>query len=506
MSALTQKYPIFTIRYLDSLDSIRYNNNELFFTDNRKFQRAGQALIEVCTTLLMGNGIIVSPNQLIDSYGFLRIASEMIKAAQKVRKEETVPIYYSHYDYRHEFSGESPIKTPSLLVKHLFSKTDYELSSFPDCKDRRLKWAERFGNDEEVYIPDSMVIDDDERQLTNDLAIVINFFEKHPEKINTAGSVKNIRTNLAFKISELDKEKLENDCFLSKLITNENRYILFSNIISIFNKIYGIRDTNGKQIIDNRSKVRAELSNALVNDQKRIFRDIEGSPVKACMGVLKAIDIIYNHSMYLASSMDTEKPHAQQENITEPNDILNWSYDEASYALGNWVRQDKKDRIMNRQSCLSANSSFSQNKETINYSFIKNDFDEFWQYFFNFQQSDDFINSINRYQSAFELLRLIKSSLPQEKTKTWISQFKNTKEAYNITREYHIDLLNEKYLKKYCYRIETEGNEKKLVHYNNENISDLKIRIEDFSEDADISLDFGSDVDNNQGKGKVYSD
>ena len=505
MSVLANKGEPFRIRYLDSLDSIRFNINDLFIVENRILQRSGQALIEMCATILMGNGIIVSPNQLIDSYAFLRIASEIIHAAEKNNKEEFIPLYYSHYDYRHEFPGESPIKTPSLLVRHLFSKENYELSTWTCCEKKRLEWAERFGDTEEAFIPIEMVRGDDERRLTNDLTRIINHFEKHPEKVNTAGKVGSLRTDFALKISKIDNKKLESDNFLSKIILDDDRYKKISDIILVIRELAEIRDSENNRIIDNRSKVRRELSSALkYNDPKNIFKNVDGIFEEICTGVLKTIDIIYNHSMYIASSMDRYHPHSQQENITEPNDIDGWSYDEAGYALGIWVIQGNSDRKMERTSRFVSDSDFQVKEKDIDVNFINGDFDVFWENFFSFKESPEFIKSMNSYQYQLKLLQSDNKRLScHEKTQKKIFQVEERKKKYIEVRNHHLDLLNNMYLDKYHYRIALDGAEANLLHYN-EHVLDLKVRIEDFSEEINIPQDIANDIDNDSGKGKTY--
>ncbi len=75
------EYSVLKWRYLDSLDSVRYSKTYLVIREADKPARVSHASIEVSATILMGNGLIVPVNQLIDSFGFLRIASEIIKVA-----------------------------------------------------------------------------------------------------------------------------------------------------------------------------------------------------------------------------------------------------------------------------------------------------------------------------------------------------------------------------------------------------------------------------------------
>ena len=75
-------------RYLDSLDSTRYSQTEFVHQSAPRKLRIEQATIEMIATMLMGNGIIVPNNQLIDSIGFLRIASTMIEVVVKSGKKD----------------------------------------------------------------------------------------------------------------------------------------------------------------------------------------------------------------------------------------------------------------------------------------------------------------------------------------------------------------------------------------------------------------------------------
>ena len=267
------------------------------------------------------------------------------------------------------------------------------------------------------------------------------------------------------------------------------------------------KDEKGNLIIDNRSKVRKELR----DKYDSYFEDVIGVPNKVCTGVLKTIDSIYNYSMYRASTIDKEKPHANQENVTEPNDIKEkWSYDEAGYAIGAWVRIKHKESIKREFQSDTAENDFYTNEEFVDPKFPLGDFNEIWKNFFSFQYSDIYVDSLSDYHDAFGKLRKSKEEISKfGKNSTRVSQLNDDVKLYREARDKHIFLLNEKYLEKQHYEIITEEDEARLVHYTDKSDKsgvDLMIQIEDFSEDVDISFHIGEQIENQTGKGQINDD
>jgi len=461
-------------RYMDSLDSIRFSPSEFIdinaHTPNQL--RVKQSSIEMSATILMGNGIKVPNNQLIDSFGFLRIASEIINAADifiKKGKNVLVPIEYANYDYSHEATGGKHLKNPFLLAAYLFDKDGkdghgiFELSAWQNFETRRKDFA-TFLRNQEIAIPPHFFKNPNEEILAKNLIRILNFYAIHPELIIDAAGVKGIREFMTASIANLTKEILETNHFFTEILMYEdtqeynNRFNKIWDIIQVFKKL------EEDKILDNRSEIREML----VKEDERHFSKIEGELDLTRLGVLRTFNSIYNYSSYKST-------RAEQDNQTEPMELDNlWGYDEAAFALGLWARENYEISQKN----VGAGYDISSNQD----SFVDpthsdltedtNNIDDFWEAFFDFQRCEKWNISLNNYLdqlNEFEKNKIRYDQLsPENKTKTELDRLLNSSKKYEEYRYHHID--NKAML--WCYE-------------NTKVIS--KIQIEDFAEHASLT-------------------
>ncbi len=479
-------------RYLDSLDSTRYSNTFLVDEEVDKPKCVEQASIEVSATFLMGSGITVPANQLIDSFGFLRIASEIIKAATMYKnkgKNIFFPIKYAFFDYGHEknLGGGPHLIDPFLLAAYLFDKDGDEgrkyflLSAWPKLGKRRRKWAEALRK-RPMAIPTELIKDDDvyEPQLSEDLIRVLSFFDINRDFIIDAAKTTDIREEMVRYISNLTLEEIKSDEYFMDILdvegssVYEKRLTKVLEIVNVFNKLEK-KEINGIKIIDNRSDIKDEL----VNSEGEYFEGDASTINESRNGVLKTINSIYNFSAFKST-------YADQDNHTEHlKDDDKWGYDDVAYALGQWVRE--KHEISNAVSKdeLSSTQDAYIKPEVSDPSHITGSFDNFWENFFNFQLEGKWSSSLLAYIAQLKRFEDTKNkyfhTAPKERDSIE-DDLLNEAEKYIDVRQEHIRIVNS-FLEREKYKIiHDEHNKESLVHYSSKGKIDSYIQVEDFAE------------------------
>lgn len=478
---------VFSWRYLDSLDSVRFSERSLSLRGATRNSRLKQAEIEVCAATLMGNGIIVPNNQLIDSIGFLRIASDIIRVANDYEskgKHVFIPLKYANFYYPNEvqLGGGPHLKDPFLLAAYLFNKdgTDakpsFELSAWPTIQPYRAKWAKELSN-YCLVIKDDLLrgVDDFEKNLANDLLRVLHFFNNNRLLIIDAAPTSNIREKLVRSISKIDEGQIETDQFLQNLISPDNKNM--EKIISISTTFKKLENTiiNGKPIISNRTSLYSEL----FNNSEQLLEEGSYSKELLRMGVMETIDSIYNFSGFISTT-------ANQDVLSEPMDQdTSWGYDEAAFALGQWAREQfmAVDNIV--QEDISSSQDAYINPFTlpdINLPIIS---DSFWDKFFEFQQNEKWVTSITNYSAKLRLFeKYVNTFLQQSKNQgtpsTPSPYLLDLEKCYKDARAQHIYITNE-FFKDRNFEIIIDGDSAFLEKFDDKRNILSKIQIEDFS-------------------------
>lgn len=477
-------------RYLDSLDSTRYSQTEFIHQSAPRQLRVEQASVEMIATMLMGNGIRVPNNQLIDSIGFLRIASSMLKVASRLKSKQDIyiPITYANYDYSHEKTGGSHLRDPFLLAAYLFDKDGkedhkyFELSALSGLGSRRGEWANIF-REKGAKIPPALIKSKLEDKLASDLFRVLDFFSLNKHLIVEAASTKGIREFMTASIANLTREYIENDEFFVSLLTSDpdsydDRLTRLLDIVNVFKRLMA----NG--ILDNRSLIREHL----VEYEQIYFDDTRGSIEKTRVGVLKSFNSIYNFSSYKST-------RARQDNQTEPlyNDDI-WGPDEAAFALGRWVRENYevthrgKNAARDVVSLQDFSVAPSVNEEPIEED--KERLKKMWEVFFEHQHSKEWETSLTKYMNSLSLFEKVKHEYDAieeaEKTKEKFDDLVDAAKEYEECRIQHIDNVNT-WLPT-GYEIVADDQEKlRLICYDNEGEIISKVLIENFGEHATLT-------------------
>jgi hypothetical protein len=480
---------VFKWRYLDSLDSVRFSDKDLELRRKTKTERIEQASIEICATILMGNGIIVPNNQLFDSFGFLRIASEMIKAAtffENKDKHVFLPLRYANFDYSNEkeIGGGPHLKDPYLLVAYLLNKdgsdnkkSNFELSTWTNLGPRRRDWAKVL-MDHCIAIPNRLIDQNDyyEKILAEDLVRILHFFNGNRSLITNAAPIGDVRQKMVKFIAGLTTRKVDEDKFFANILGFQKNIspsspILF--IANVLNKLEHV-EKDGKPITYNRTNLRDELF-----QNSSMYFDVD--PVDenmARIGILDTIDSIYNFSGYIGT-------RAVQDKQTTPMIEDNiWGYDEAAFALGQWAREMYFLTTPKARFDISADQDVYVNPNFADPSFAIESFDGFWNTFFEFQCDGEWSHSLEKYSiqlKQFERMKILSDSLNSSNgTEKYEDKLLEEKELYEEIRQSHITLTN-KFLNEHFYRIEIFDNKLMLVHFDSKDNVISKTQIEDFA-------------------------
>ncbi len=150
-------YGLSDFRLLDSLDSIRFGKN-MDFSNIRLLH----AKAEIIHCLMFGDGAVIPENQLIDSWGFINIYTQLMKLG---------------YQYKVPIPIKAALRDPSAGIfktaASLFGKIDekdtnsrFKLTSYPKLDEsvtRRKKWAEYISQGNRP--PQEFVLDEEKQIL-----------------------------------------------------------------------------------------------------------------------------------------------------------------------------------------------------------------------------------------------------------------------------------------------------------------------------------------------------
>ena len=471
-------------RYLDCFDSIRYSQKE-FVTFGTPYQfRVKQASNEFLVALLMGNGICVPNNQLLDSKGFIKIASGLLKVASDYKrsgKKVFVPLSFAVFNYGVDEIGNDPYKLASYIFNKdgTESKGYFELSAWPEIdKDfkRRQEWAKAFQN---RIMVDETFIQPNEVSFLVDLLRILNYFAENRGMIIEAASTKNIREKMTLSISCLFNKSIKEEVFFEKDVNMKNDIDIeektkkINDIVKIFKKI----EENG--ILDNRSSIRENLTSKM-----EYFEGIDGIDndiEQLRIGVLKTFNSIYNYSGYKSTKV-------KQDSQTEMMDLDDiWNYDEAAFALGQYAREKYEESIkgknaINDISSLQNSYIGSDVSELVS---APDENEEIWGGFFEYQRSElwntsllNYARSLNNFEKAKNQYDRLAQS---EKTITGLRKVLEKAKMYSEYRIKHIELVNSILPEENKIKFDSEGIAF-LERRDEQGKTISKIQIENFAE------------------------
>jgi|GEM_PF-7110653 len=476
-------------RYLDCLDSTRYSPTEFVDHGAPKQLRLEQASLEVIVTFLMGNGIIVPNNQLIDSVGFLRIASELIEVATDYvnqGKSVFVPMKYANYDYSHEATGGPHLRDPFSVAAYLFDKDGendhgyFELSAWPELQSRRRDWAKALRS-KALGVPPNLIKHQYEHQLEEDLFRVLNFFSNNPSLIIDAASTKGIREFMTSSVASLSKDVFETDGFFLNILSGQGaseynkRLSRLVDIVGVFRKL------REKGILDNRTEIRKELT----ANEAEYFDGIQGFVDAARVGVLKTFNSIYNFSGFKGT-------RAKQDNQTEPVKMDDeWGYEEAAFALGQWARENYEEahKGIDATQDISSNQDSFVDRQVLGASFPSHRINQLWENFFDYQRSKEWETSLYKYFGSLVSFESAKNEYDRldesDRTARRAESLMDTAIRYEEHRNHHIEVVNGFLPNNYVIQIIDE--KAWLLGFDSKGRLVSKVQVEDFAEHATLS-------------------
>lgn len=326
-------------RYLDSFDSLRLS--EHFARGLELPRRKLHAKPTFFLTLLMGHGVVVPDNQLVDSVAFIPWASELIRAASKAGKFLFLPIRLAHYRSSDPFE----------IAAKIFEDQHFYLSGWPSLQHdehaRRAKWAPYWRNKDSL--PEKLIAGPDEDRRATDLYLLLDFFYQHPANKLQAKKIGDLRTRLLRYLIDVSQDELDK-LFMESHLSDEQATIVTDIILVLRN----VNASRSDFPLPDRSAILAVL-----NDRADVAFKKISSPVfinECKKGVLKVVESAYNYSNSVATGAvqdDATEEMGQvfQINISDEGKnghSVDWGYEEAAYFLGNWVRQkhveEKKEK------------------------------------------------------------------------------------------------------------------------------------------------------------------
>ena len=477
-------------RYLDSLDSIRFSKEDLTIKPIDLQDVLDEACYSVMATILLGNGIIFPVNQLIDSFGLLRILSEVIKIIESNEKKGRsvyFPFKFSFYNYQHEEEGGDHLQNPFLLAAYLFKKdgangrTFFELSAWPNLDpERRQKLANYLIEQKPLPPPHFCHEEDHEEKLFEDLFRIIGFFNQRRTYIEKARPNKDIRTEMLQNIAKLSINQITTDSFLQKALCIETQEI-FDQRLSLVTQaasIFKLIDTDG--FIDNRSKIRR----AFRENSGRYFSGDGKQRLDQRIGMNAIVDSIYNYASFIGT-----RAKQVRHSLFMEKDVV-WKYDELAYTLGNWARNQylAHNPITNP---LAAPTDANIDYHPSQSNWIDATHDHFWEQFFDSFQDQSWLSAIKDYSQSLSEYEIAHRSffdapIDVNKKKILLEQAK----IYRDKRITLISLINYKFSNSHFkVVIDEEKNVTHLVNFDQNGRVQSKIQIEDFSKDPILSAE-----------------
>lgn len=478
-------------RYLDSLDSIRYTDDYIGICQLTQ-KRLVQAQIDIYLTLLMGHGIVLPSNQLIDSLGGLKLVAQIISAANQEKEFVFVPIKSSGFSY---WGKVKSLDNDSLdmfdLAAFLFElgHEKFELSAWRQINledERRKEWAIALRNQ---TIPDQRYINELEIPLYLNLYTILSFFTNHRDYQSMAKSITDERKTTANYIANLgkkDKNAFEN----FKILDNEQFHLCLD-----IGKVWkNLRDSGIS--IDKRTDVKQ----ALRYNQENCCQQLDGSLWgDVTIGVMKTADSIYNFSQAVGTNARTDcysesmsskifLDYREKENAKNKK----WGYDEAAFTLATWAKKRYQDEFCkDQQRIIGSHQKAKLNIDIPNEKFSFPNDNEIWQKFFYYQKEPiwqesvtTYLNSLDKFENAKKMF--LEATSKKELTDRGRKNIKDLAKEYNENLINHIHLVVPIVLSSF-YKIESNAtNLEQIKLFDAEGNFLQECSFEDFAKDFEI--------------------
>lgn len=285
-------------KYLDSLDTVRYKYIDSPIENGVYLH----AYSDILLTLIMGEGIAVPDNQLVDSPAFIDVASQLINAAKNARSLDRLNLRANLFKSNSAFQVAVKIFGAAGTKKENY-KDRYVISGWPfldyddDNPDRRALWAERFS--QSLPIPDNStyIKHPIEFLFAQKLYKVLAFFDSPEGQHKKDGSEKNkeFRRREINQFAQIPDEQI----VAGKYRLTKKDHVLLDAIQVIKKLVENLPD------YDERSKIVTELLMPNSEDEiNPLYFDNVESPNAVHSAVLTMIDNVYNFSSAYAVKAD----------------------------------------------------------------------------------------------------------------------------------------------------------------------------------------------------------
>ncbi len=407
-------------KYLDSLDSVRFKD----YASARVNGAQLHAYADFFLSLLMGEGIVVPNNQLVDSLAFLDVASQLIQHAKRTNKLQYLNLRVSLFGSSDPYEIASAIfgKIGSAEKKH---EDRFVLSGWPHLdKDytRRKKWKEILALQKALPTTREFA-HPDEINFVEKLNTVLGYFASEDGRWNVRAAQPNkqVRIDEINQIANLGMKDIE--VLVSDLDAKTTNILV--ETISIVNKIT-------KSVPD--FDIRSNIINALVLPDEStlklnpVYFEKPNHSLETYHGVLSVIDSIYNYASGFGVNAELIG-HTAKASLQDTNTP-------SFYALALWTRltnKTEKNFVFNSPNKLIVPSGLQWNK-----IIARKDIMEFiankgfpWGIIFEATTEFEWRRSLDRYLRA---LRDYHTSAPGD-----IQDAKETEKKYLDERLRHLD-------------------------------------------------------------------
>lgn len=276
-------------KYLDSLDTVRFRSPSRSISEGRWLH----AYADFFLSLMMGEGIVVPNNQLIDSIPFIDVASQLIETARTSKKIHHLKLRARIFKANSAFEvAEQNFGNIGKVENN--HEDRFVLSGWQHLDEnieRRKKWAAIFKDKLPLPAYDSTFFyDDTEYEFAKKLYAVLSYFDS-PEgewnRYTDALPNRVIREREIQDIGYMDEKSQE----LIFKDLDESTIKILSGVVSVFGKLLA-----NNVRIDRRSDIMNVLR---IPETKKLnpkyFENIE-NPEIVEESALTIVDSIYNYS------------------------------------------------------------------------------------------------------------------------------------------------------------------------------------------------------------------
>jgi len=374
-------------RYLDSLDSARFRESKNFLDENLL-----HAYGDIFIALLQGEGIVVTENQLMDSQGFIKVASKLIEAASETKRFDLLNLAVALYDENSTFNATAN-KFGKIGTDGLKHEDRFVLSAWPKLDEdytRRLLWADKFRAKERIPDHSECIKHPEEYELAQMLYTVLDYFDSNHGiyRKRSAGQATPIRIRELQQIATIPSST--KPWLFDGL--NPKDIQVSEGIIKILLRL----EQNGIRLSE-----RSEIITALTDDddkpRKEYFFDVDNAE-EIKEAVLLTVDKIYNHSLGVASHAhlisNTDKIDPHKEYLSTANSLAMFSI---------LTHRKEKEFLLEFPNGLIAKNDFNWNKliqKKEQMFFLYEQLN--WDIFFKSMIDGKWRDSLSDYLIAFE--------------------------------------------------------------------------------------------------------